>query len=262
MLWNEPDYLMAPSTTVLNTVVAKLEEFMERKEGDKGDEMAPAETSEREEHDIYVEPTLIEFPVDGSAMRIVMHVFLYPLKFLMHFTVPDVRIASVDGDSEASICSAFLAVIACLLWLVVGSYAMVASMESLAALMDIPELVVGFTVSAAGTSLPNYVASKVAAEQGFGDMAVSNAFGSNTFNIMIGLGLPWTLYIAFVNGFQPYHGLPDDGILESVLILATVLLVFVVIVLTNNFVLVKWHAYLFMVLYVAYIAFAVGQVYW
>jgi len=36
----------------------------------------------------------------------------------------------------------------------------------------------------------------------------------------------------------------------------------VVIVLTNNFVLVKWHAYLFMVLYVAYIAFAVGQVYW
>ena len=45
---------------------------------------------------------------------------------------------------------------------------MVASLEALADLLDIPDAVVGVTVSAAGTSLPNYVASKVAAENGFG----------------------------------------------------------------------------------------------
>ena len=45
---------------------------------------------------------------------------------------------------------------------------MVASLEHLAALLDIPDAVVGVTVSAAGTSLPNYVASKVAAQKGFG----------------------------------------------------------------------------------------------
>ena len=41
--------------------------------------------------------------------------------------------------------------------------------------LDIPDAIIGVTVSAAGTSLPNYVASAVAARRGFGDMAVSNA---------------------------------------------------------------------------------------
>lgn len=92
-------------------------------------------------------------------------------------------------------------------------------------------------------------------------MAVSNAFGSNTFNIMVGLGWPWALYIAFANDFQPYHGLRNDGILESVLILATVLLIFIIIVLTNDFTLYHWHGTLFLVLYVAYLAFVIAQVY-
>jgi Ca2+/Na+ antiporter len=92
-------------------------------------------------------------------------------------------------------------------------------------------------------------------------MAVSNAFGSNTFNIMVGLGWPWLLYIMFANDFQPYHGLRNDGILESVILMATVLIIFIVIVLTSDFTLYRWHGNLFLVLYVAYLAFAIGQVY-
>lgn len=129
-------------------------------------------------------------------------------------------------------------------------------------LLDIPDAVIGVTVSAAGTSLPNYVASKVAAEKGFGNMAVSNAFGSNTFNILVALGLPWLLYTAFGNNFQPYHGLRNDGILESVLILSAVLVIFITNVLMSGFKLYRWHAYLYLFLYVAYLAFAIGQVYW
>lgn len=86
----------------------------------------------------------------------------------MQYTIKDVRVMDQEGDPTASISSAFAAVVMCLVWLVIGSYAMVASLESLAALMDIPDAVVGVTVSAAGTSLPNYVASKVAAQKGFG----------------------------------------------------------------------------------------------
>ena len=93
-------------------------------------------------------------------------------------------------------------------------------------------------------------------------MAVSNAFGSNTFNIMIGLGMPWLLYTSFGTHFEPYHGLRDEGILESVIILATVLLVFVVLVIPSNFTLYKWHGILFIFMYIAYLAFAIGQVYW
>jgi Ca2+/Na+ antiporter len=117
------------------------------------------------------------------------------------------------------------------------------------------------SIHCTGTSLPNYIASKVAAEHGFGNQAVSNAFGSNTFNIMVGLGLPWMLYTSFGTGFEPYHGLPAEGILESIIILATVLCVFIVLMFSSGFVILKWHGVLFMVMYFAYIVFAIAQVY-
>ena len=91
-------------------------------------------------------------------------------------------------------------------------------------------------------------------------MAVSNAFGSNTFNIMVGLGLPWVLYI-LSTGLQPYHGLRDDGITMSVIILGSVLAVFLLLVVPTGFVLYRWHGALFIVLYIAYLAYAIGQVY-
>ena len=101
----------------------------------------------------------------------------------------------------------------------------------------------------------------MAAENGFGNQAVSNAFGSNTFNIMVGLGLPWMLYTSFGTHFEPYHGLRNEGITESVLILALVLLVFIVLMFTTDFVLLRWHGNLFIGLYVAYIVFSIAQVY-
>eukprot|EP00934_Nitzschia_sp_Nitz4_P005034 Nitzschia sp. Nitz4//scaffold32_size149145//66482//69228//NITZ4_002881-RA/size149145-snap-gene-0.18-mRNA-1//-1//CDS//3329548075//5024//frame0 len=265
---NKRDYmLMAPSKKIFQAVLEKLEAFMkwhttDRLEGVEPDKsgLTPEEL-QGEEHLTDNHGTLIEFPADGSATEIFFFVVLFPIRFLMHFTLPDVRHMDVHGDPTSGVLMAFLATFMCLVWLIVGSYAMVASLESLAELMDIPDAVIGFTVSAAGTSLPNYVASKVAAENGFGNQAVSNAFGSNTFNIMVGLGLPWVLYTSFGTGFEPYHGLPAEGILESIIILATVLLVFVVLMLHSGFVLYRWHGVLFALLYVAYIVYAVAGVY-
>ena len=91
-------------------------------------------------------------------------------------------------------------------------------------------------------------------------MAVSNAFGSNTFNIMVGLGLPWVLYIAST-GLRPYHALHDDGITMSVVILGSVLAVFVVLVVPTGFVLYRWHGALFIFLYVAYLAYIIAGLY-
>ena len=88
-------------------------------------------------------------------------------------------------------------------------------------------------------------------------MAVSNAFGSNTFNIMVGLGLPWFIYTSFGTGFKPYHDLKDEGIASSVFVMMFVLVVFVVLVIPSNFRMYKWHGYLFVVLYVAYLVYAI-----
>lgn len=269
---NPPDYnrkeffFMAPSEEVFDAVVDRMEALVKHWEEQKSTEgglTEPADDpTENDEEFDGSDPhaKLTEFPSDGPTLEIVFFLLLFPLRFLMQYTIADVRTLDGNGNPTATIGKAYLASFMCLVWLIIGSYAMVASLEILAALMDIPDAVVGVTVSAAGTSLPNYVASKVAAQNGFGNMAVSNAFGSNTFNIMVGLGLPWVLYIA-CNGFEPYHALHDDGITTSVIILGSVLAIFVVLVVPTGFVLYKWHGTLFIALYIAYLAFAIGQVY-
>ena len=78
---------------------------------------------------------------------------------------------------------------------------------------------------------------------------------------MVGLGLPWMLYTSFGTGFEPYHGLRNEGILQSIIILAVVLLIFVLLMLQTGFVIRQWHGTLFIVMYVAYLALAIGQVY-
>lgn len=133
---------------------------------------------------------------------------------------------------------------------------MVASLENLAEVMGISNAVMGVTLSAAGTSLPAYIASRIAAEKGFGNQAIANVLGSNTFNIAIGLGLPWAMYIAAM-GFEPYHDLENDGIEESMLILAGTLILFVALLISTDFTLLKWHADLFIMLYVLYIVYSV-----
>jgi len=90
-------------------------------------------------------------------------------------------------------------------------------------------------------------------------MAISNAFGSNTFNILVGLGGPWLIYTIFVE--DVYNELEDERITESVLVLAFVLVIFVVIVAFSGFQLFRWHAFLFFGIYAAFITIFVGLVY-
>lgn len=250
-------YLMAPSREIFDAVVRKLDEISGATAEQNFEGGSMLEDDDPDSHG-----SLLDFPYGGSSMEIAFHIILFPLKALMHYTIPDVRVLDSHGNPTATLGKAFMTAFMCLIWLIVGSYAMVASLEALADMMNIPDAVIGVTVSAAGTSLPNYVASKIAAEKGFGNMAVSNAFGSNTFNIMVALGLPWVLYTSFGTHFEPYHGLRNDGILESVLIMSLVLAVFVINVLMSGFKLYRWHAFLYICLYVAYLTFAIGQVYW
>uniref|UniRef100_A0A6U1PHK5 Sodium/calcium exchanger membrane region domain-containing protein n=1 Tax=Fibrocapsa japonica TaxID=94617 RepID=A0A6U1PHK5_9STRA len=52
----------------------------------------------------------------------------------------------------------------------------------------------GITLLAAGTSIPDALSSVAVAMKGFGDMAVSSSIGSNIFDILFGLPVPWLLF--------------------------------------------------------------------
>jgi len=75
-----------------------------------------------------------------------------------------------------------------LVLLVLGSRWLVDSAVSFAKYLGVSELVVGLTIVAAGTSLPEVVTSVIAAIRGERDIAVGNVVGSNIFNIMGVLG--------------------------------------------------------------------------
>ena len=78
-------------------------------------------------------------------------------------------------------------------WIGVLSYFLVTWASKLGCLWGIHPAIMGVTVLAAGTSVPDAIGSLLVARDGQGDMAVSNAIGSNVFDILLGLGLPWTL---------------------------------------------------------------------
>ncbi len=73
--------------------------------------------------------------------------------------------------------------------LALGGDRFVAGAVALAAGLGVPEAVIGLTVVAIGTSLPELVTSGIAAWKGSADMAVGNVVGSNIFNVLGVLGL-------------------------------------------------------------------------
>lgn len=67
----------------------------------------------------------------------------------------------------------------------------------------VPDTVMGLTFLAAGTSVPEAVSSVIITAQGHGSMGISNTIGSNIFNILLCLGLPWlikTLFVPTISG--------------------------------------------------------------
>ena len=77
--------------------------------------------------------------------------------------------------------------------LVVGSNLFVDSASSVAYALGISEGVVGLTIVAGGTSLPELATSVVAARKGQSAIAIGNVIGSNVFNILLILGLTATI---------------------------------------------------------------------
>ena len=108
--------------------------------------------------------------------------YCFPLLALFKFTIIDVRKKKWTNLYPVTMMTTVV-------WLAFMAEGMMTGAETAGCIMAIPEDVMGLTIAAAGTSLPNLFASLIVAKQGLGNMSVSNAFGSNTFNIFIALAV-------------------------------------------------------------------------
>ena len=71
--------------------------------------------------------------------------------------------------------------------------------------IGIPDAIMGVTFLAAGTSIPDAYSSVAVVRQGYVDMGVSNIFGSNVFDLLIGLAVPWFIKSLFNSGVVSYN---------------------------------------------------------
>lgn len=132
--------------------------------------------------------------------------------------------------------------------LLLGSKWVVGGAVQLATTLGVRETVVGLTIVAIGTSLPELATSAAAAYRKNVDIAVGNVVGSNIFNIFFVLGIS-----ALIRPIPIESGLNID---IGVLIVANLLL-FLWMFTGRKRTLDRWEATVFLVMYVAYIVFSV-----
>lgn len=138
--------------------------------------------------------------------------------------------------------------------LIKGADYFVDGSSSVAKLLKVPTIIIGLTVVAFGTSMPEFSVSVTAALRGDNDLAVSNVLGSNIFNLLVVLGC-----CALVNPVQAKWSLLKKEFPFSIFVAVILLLlnsdfsIMKVLDGEGTFVLGRWGGLLFLVLFVIFI---------
>ncbi|XP_054358049.1 sodium/potassium/calcium exchanger 2 isoform X3 [Pongo pygmaeus] len=184
-------------------------------------EGAEAQTADEEED----QPLSLAWP--SETRKQVTFLIVFPIVFPLWITLPDVR----KPSSRKFFPITFFGSIT---WIAVFSYLMVWWAHQVGETIGISEEIMGLTILAAGTSIPDLITSVIVARKGLGDMAVSSSVGSNIFDITVGLPLPWLLYTV-IHRFQPV-AVSSNGLFCAIVLLF-IMLLFVIL----SIALCKWR---------------------
>ncbi|TNN81885.1 Sodium/potassium/calcium exchanger 5 [Liparis tanakae] len=174
----------------------------------------------------------------------------WPVSVLLHFTIPDCNLPQWERWYLLTFLSSTL-------WIALYSYIMVWMVTVISYTLGIPEVIMGITFLAAGTSVPDCMASLIVARQGMGDMAVSNSIGSNIFDVLLGLGFPWALRTLIVSNGSVVT-INSKGLVYSVVLLLASVILTVLCVHLNCWRLDRRLGLCLIVLYAIFLLCSVG----
>lgn len=140
-------------------------------------------------------------------------------------------------------------IVAGLAALILGARLLVSGASDIASDLGVPDLVIGLTVVAVGTSMPELATSVLAALRGERDIAVGNVVGSNLFNIMCVLGLSAVI--------SPRALEVSEGARTFDIPIMTAVAVACLPVFFNGYAIKRWEGTVFVAYYVAYVAYLV-----
>ncbi|XP_069064309.1 sodium/potassium/calcium exchanger 4 isoform X2 [Pleurodeles waltl] len=154
---------------------------------------------------------LSPFSIPDTCTNKCKWAFSWPLICILYFTVPNCSKPRWENLFMVTFLMSTL-------WIAIFSYVMVWMVTVIGYTLGIPDVIMGITFLAAGTSVPDCMASLIVARQGYGDMAVSNSIGSNVFDILVGLGLPWCLQTMIIH-YGSVVRINSKGLVYSVILL-------------------------------------------
>jgi len=191
-------------TNVLSTAITVNKartKFMERLSSrSKADESSSGGEREEPEEEEEEEPSCIERTIE---------IISSPLALLMKWSIPDCRLDEWRSWFPMTFTMSIF-------WIGLLSFLMVDFAGRAGCIIGVPEFLMGLVVLSVGTSVPDALSSILVARNGQGNMAVCNVLGSNVFNILLGLGLPWMI-ANFIYDEPYYTG--DTSIVEPAFIL-------------------------------------------
>lgn len=178
--------------------------------------------------------------VEGLALLVVFAAFL-----VYTFYTVKADATTTTESTPFPLWKCVVLILAGLVCLVVGGEMIVKSAVAIARYCGVAESVIGLTIVALGTSLPELATSVVAAFKHNNDIAIGNVVGSNIFNVFFILGTS-----AIIKHLPVYPGIEIDAALVAVSALAVWLLL-----CNKNRSISRWGGALLLVLYAGYLTY-------
>lgn len=159
--------------------------------------------------------TLYFSRIDGIILLVAFSAFLI---FTLKKAFSEDHSHDEDEIKNISMGKALIMVVLGLAAIIIGGQFVVNSASTIAASFGISETLIGLTIVAIGTSLPELVTSVAAATKGHTDIAVGNVIGSNIFNLLFVMGLSATIHPVTIDMESVY-----DAVILTIITIVTLI---------------------------------------
>ena len=191
--------------------------------------------------------------IEGLILLIVFVYFLYStVKMAKSATNLDsssdneIALAESDTTTQTPILKTVILSVIGILGIVIGGDMVVDSATSIATLFGMSANLVGLTIVAIGTSLPEFVTSIVAIKKGETEIAIGNVSGSNIFNILLVLGLA-----TFISPIT----ISTLALIDIIFMLCITILLY--LFMKKDYSLLKKHGIILVGIYIVYMSYTI-----
>ena len=201
---------------------------------------------------VMVNDTLIDGGTFSGLTRIDGIVFLSFFIIFLYYTFGISKVSGENTDleiKEMSYMKSSLYVAGGLLGLVFGGKWIVDGAIKIAEGFNVSQSLIGLTVVAIGTSLPELATSAVAAYKKQSDIAIGNVVGSNILNIF------WILGFSSVINPLPFS---KDSAIDIIMTIVSSLILFLIMFIGKKHTVERWQGVIMIIIYIGYVAYLIG----